>query len=152
MVLGKPENQWSWPPWNGSLGLTTKDFWNPLVMFLQQNMKHTITSSKSSANSSKARWVRVSTLLKPNDLYETRGGSGVHAYRATFNAPNTSAFHFLRCDNVSQSFNGSLSHHCARVCIGIIKITTTWLPREVDTHELIVLISHCAGHTARQLE
>lgn len=31
-------------------------------------MKHTITSSK-------ARWVRVSTLLKPNGLYETRGGS-----------------------------------------------------------------------------
>jgi hypothetical protein len=44
-------------------------------MFLQQNMKHTITSSKSSANSSKARWVRISTLLKPNGLYESRGGS-----------------------------------------------------------------------------
>ncbi|WP_397392502.1 hypothetical protein, partial [Polynucleobacter sp.] len=42
---------------------------------LQQNMKHTITSSKSSANSSKARWVRISTLLKPNGLYESRGGS-----------------------------------------------------------------------------
>jgi hypothetical protein len=38
-------------------------------------MKHTITSSKSSANSSKARRVKVSTLLKPNGLYKTRGGS-----------------------------------------------------------------------------
>jgi hypothetical protein len=36
-------------------------------------MKHAITSSKSSTNSSKPRRVKASTLVKPNGLYETRG-------------------------------------------------------------------------------